>query len=200
MIHYLVQGLPSDDPHYAQLARQYGAQEVAAALQNYSKTAQEHDTLLDEPYSYRKYRQAFAVFGGQRRYLPAAEYFDLQMEFMKLFFPRAMLSDPSFQPPSLRESELYDLLLAEGDSWRDITPPSIPPRPVEYPAPRLAYSAELQPLFEIGPFPPLRRLPGWPARPPNGIISLLKSSISSTPPTCCMAGPAMQAPGRPCMP
>jgi hypothetical protein len=154
LIGLLVRQLPTNHPHYRQLIEQHGAQEVSRSLEKYQTSAREHDTLLDTPYAYRKYRQAFAVFGGQRPYLPRAAYLDRQMEFMKLFGRRTMLAAPPYDPPSPRESELCDLILAEHDDWEDITPPAIPPRPREIPAPNLVdYPAELQPLFEVGPSP-----------------------------------------------
>ncbi len=152
VIHLLVRELPGDHPAYRQLIAQYGVQEVSRALEQYQTSAREHDTLLDTPYSYRKYRQAFALFGGQRPYLPRATYLNLQMEFMKLFAPRTMLAAPPYAPPSPRESELYSLILSEHDDWKDITPSAIPPRPREIPAPKLDYPVELHPLFEVGPY------------------------------------------------
>lgn len=107
--------------------------------------------MLDEPYGYRNYRQAFARFGGMRRFLSRAEHGDLQMEFMKLFVPRTLLTPAPFLPPSARENELFDLTLAESNYWEDITPPAIPPRPAGYPFTRRLYPAPIQKLMELGP-------------------------------------------------
>jgi hypothetical protein len=151
LMQYAAEDVKPDDPRYQQLIRQYGAQEINILLETYQKGLQEKNTMLDEQYGYRKYRQAFAQFGGTLPFLSRAEHAGLQMEFLKLFVPRAFMTPPPIPQPSAREKELYDLILTESDYWQDITPPAIPPRPASYPAQQKTYSIEIQKLLGLGP-------------------------------------------------
>ncbi len=150
LMEYLLEDARPDGPRYQELVQQYGLDEVRLMLASYQKNDQEKNPMLDEPYGYRQYRQAFARFGGRRRFLSHAEHGDLQMEFMKMFVPRTIMTLPPIPQPSARETELYDLILTESPYWEDITPPAIPPRPAGYPFIRRVYPAPIQKLLALG--------------------------------------------------
>jgi len=146
---FLVEGISTSDPQFQQLIQTYGLPEVKKQMQFVQQNAQERDGMLDEPFVYRKYRQAFARFGGTRPFLTRTEYGDLQMEFMKLYVPRNFMTPPPIPLPTAREEELYNLILTETHYWDDITPPNIPPRPDGFPIAQRAYSAEVQNLLNL---------------------------------------------------
>ena len=106
--------IPPGDPQFQQLIQTYGLEEVNNQLSRFRLNAQEHDSLLDDSYSYRKYRQVFARFGGLRPFLSRTEYDDHQMEYMKLFAPRTFLTQPPMPTPTAREEERYgDLIISQ---------------------------------------------------------------------------------------
>ena len=118
LIQYAAEDIKPDDPRYQQLVRQYGALVINILLETYQKSLQEKSTMLDEPYGYHEYCQAFTRFGGMLPFLSCAE-------------PAA------HSQPSSRKKELYDLILTESDYWQNITPPAIPLRPA-----KLSHSTE----------------------------------------------------------
>jgi len=129
VVHLLVENRPPDDPAYKRLMQQYGAYEVLRQLDIIQKQSAERDFLIDEPLIYRKYRQTFARFGGERRFLGRLEFEELAFENAQLMARRKFLSPAPNALPGPRERELTDLLLTNVEAWEDITPPAVPPRP-----------------------------------------------------------------------
>lgn len=136
VIRLLAEERPPSDPAYDRLRRQYGDYEVQRQLGLIQKQAIERDFLIDEPLIYRKYRQTFARFGGQRRFLRRPEFEALVFENATTMARRRFLSPPPIAPPGPRERELTDLTLVNVEAWEDVTPPAIPPRPEDFFAPR----------------------------------------------------------------
>jgi hypothetical protein len=119
------------DRRIAQLARRYGLENLRVVLDVFATSTTGRDYIGEEAFLYRAYRRAFARFGGDRPFLDKQEYERLVFEHALLYGKRDFLSARP-PPPSPRERELFDLLLVQADYWQDITPPAVPPRPVDY--------------------------------------------------------------------
>jgi hypothetical protein len=133
-----------------ELIREYGEIDFELVMNAFAeRTATSY--LTDASAHYRTYRQAFARFGGNRRFLFKSEYEDLSLEYAKLFGAGKLARIVRFKPNHPRQRELEDLLLFSSDLWQDITPPSIPPQPPDYqpPSPR-HYSAGAQAILSWG--------------------------------------------------
>jgi hypothetical protein len=133
-----------------QLVRKYGPQEVALVLKVFQESTIGRELIGEETLLYRKYRQTFARFGGNRRFLGRREYEDLIYENGKLVAERKFLSAVP-RPSSPREEELHDLLFIGLDYCEDITPPDTPPRPPDFEAPSLGdYDDPVRTLLKWG--------------------------------------------------
>jgi len=126
------QGKAQDQAQINKLAAKYGAKELLLITGILQRQFQRSDFLVDEPAVYRHYRLGFARFGGARRLLAKDEHEQLNYERALLYGRREFQSRLPLAP-SLRETELGDLLLMDWQFWEDITPPAIPPRPADYP-------------------------------------------------------------------
>ena len=115
------------------LVRKYGPQEVAFILDVFQKSTQ-REFIGEEALLYRGYRRTFARFGGNRPFLNKQEHEDLVLENAMLATQRKFKSFIR-RSPSPRERELHDLLLLQVEYWENITPLSVPPRPVDFDAP-----------------------------------------------------------------
>ena len=136
------------DRQMARLARRYGPEDLQVVLSAFKKNPLGRDLIGETPFFYREYRRAFARFGGHRPFLNKEEYERLQFEYAMLFGERQLVSHT---PPSLRERELYDLLLTQADYWQDVTPPAVPPRPPDWHTPPVDdYDAAVCQLLEWG--------------------------------------------------
>jgi hypothetical protein len=109
---------------------QYGERDTLAVLKAMQNGFQRPFPLGDEAWLYRQYRQAYARFGGDRRYLRYAEYDQLAEENARLQARDALL--PIKVKPSARQRQLDDLLLTPPALWEDILPPDAPPRPADF--------------------------------------------------------------------
>jgi hypothetical protein len=134
----------------AALTQKHGAQEVAIILNAIQQRGANQELIGEECQNYRIYRQTFARFGGQRRFLDKEEYEELVFEHGQRLATRQFKS-PIRRPPSRRERELYDLTLVGVHSWEDITPPAIPPQPTDFDAPLPGtYTLPVQELLTWG--------------------------------------------------
>jgi hypothetical protein len=134
------------------LAQKYGPLEVSLVLDRFQKTAASRDLLGETTLLYREYRQTFARFGGDRRFLKKQEYEALIMEHGILVGRRKFKSlVPFLARRSAREKGLYNLLLVGAPYWEDITPPAVPPRPPDFTAPPVGlYNDPVRSLLEWG--------------------------------------------------
>jgi hypothetical protein len=107
--------------------------DVLMALNAMTENLSRAGLLLDHARVYREYRRAFARYGGERRFLRAAEFEELNVEYVKMSMKREMLPVIKI-PASKREKELRDLVLSGHNLWEDITPPAVPPRPADFQA------------------------------------------------------------------
>jgi hypothetical protein len=64
----------------AALTQKYGAREVAIVLNAIQQRGANHKLIGEECQLHRIYRQTFARFGGQRRFLDKKEYEELVFE------------------------------------------------------------------------------------------------------------------------
>ncbi len=136
------------DRQMARLARRYAPEDMHVVLSAFEKNPLGRDLIGETPFLYREYRRAFARFGGHRPFLNKEEYERLQFEYAMLFGERLLVSHA---PPSLRERELYDLLLTQANYWQDITPPAVPPRPPDWNTPPVDdYDAAVRQVLEWG--------------------------------------------------
>jgi len=124
----------ADDRKMNGLIRRYGPQEVHLVLSAFQKRISGSELIGNEAAVYRRYRQAFARFGGNRPFLSAEEQSGLSFEYAKLNMGRTLKSIITRKPGG-RERELNDLLLASAPFWEDITPLTVPPRPPDFDAP-----------------------------------------------------------------
>ena len=133
-----------------ELIREYGENEFELVMNAFAEqTARSY--LTDASAVYRSYRQAFAHFGGNRRFLLKPQYETLSLEHAKLFGASKFGGVTAIKPNHPRQRELEDLLLVSSDLWQDITPPSTPPRPADYQAPSSGhYSAVAQAILSWG--------------------------------------------------
>jgi hypothetical protein len=129
--------------------QKYGEQDTFAAIRTMVDSLQHPDPLIDESWIYRNYRHAFARFGGERRFLNFLEHDEFINRHATIFMKRQ--NQMIELNPSQLERELYDLLLIQPELWEDITPPAIPPRPVEFSAPLAgAYPPALDGMLSWG--------------------------------------------------
>jgi hypothetical protein len=139
-----------DSDRTGKLVRRYGTQEVRLVLDAFQKKASSAELIGDEAAVYREYRRAFARFGGDRPFLSAQEYSDLSFEHVKLNAERTFKSLVR-RKPSARERELRHLILSDAAFWDDITPPDVPPRPLDFNAPPPGeYDHPVQQLLKWG--------------------------------------------------
>ena len=133
-----------------ELSREYGENDFEIVMNAFAeRTATSY--LTDASVVYRSYRQAFAHFGGNRRFLLKSEYETLSLEYAKLSGAGKLGRIIGIKPNNPRQRELEDLLLISSDLWQDITPPNIPPRTADYPAPLPGhYSAGAQAILSWG--------------------------------------------------
>jgi hypothetical protein len=116
------------------LILRYGLPEVRLVLEAFQEMASSTELIGNEASIYRAYRRAFARFGGDRPFLSAQEYSDLSVEHARLKAKRTLAS--AVPPrPGAREREVRDLLVVDGMTWDDITPPAVPSRPDDFAAP-----------------------------------------------------------------
>jgi hypothetical protein len=145
-------GGKSPDPAIARLAQTYGLDEVLLVMNKFQQTSTSRELIGEEAFLYRLYRQTFARYGGNRPFLNKQAYEELIVEHGKLVATRQLKSFiPFLAKRSAREQELHDLLLVGVDYWEDITPPSAPPRPIDFdPPPNGTYDHPAQTLLEWG--------------------------------------------------
>ena len=196
LIKLFVQGKAPDESRLSKLADEYGAKEVLHVTDVLMRQFQKNDFLIDEPRIYRHYRLGFARFGGTRRFLSKSEQDELNYERALLLGRREFRSALHLKPSS-REQKLGDLLQMDWPFWEDITPPNIPPRPPEYPAPG-SYPDPLSVMLLSGvgiSIWPASRTDAPPGKPPS-----LPWSKSSSMKPCWRVGPVSLPVGRPGMP
>ena len=134
LIEIYARGIAPGKSELSHLMTEYGEMEVLLVSGVFQRQFGKNDFLVDEPAVYRHYRLGFARFGGSRRLLSKAEQDELGYERAVLYGWREFQSKLPLKP-SPREQELADLLQMEWQFWEDITPPDIPARPADYPAP-----------------------------------------------------------------
>jgi hypothetical protein len=150
IIYVLVRSDPQADQDIARLAQVYGADDVELILRTISERASQSAVVGEEPALYRKYRVAFARFGGTRRLLGKQEFEELAFEATKMV-AKDFLKPEIFRKPSRRQRELEDLLLTGVEIWEDITPEDPPPRPSTFVSPPAGqYSPPLNGLLNLG--------------------------------------------------
>ena len=140
---------PTDYLGFNRLVAKYGPEEVQIVLDSLIKP---RDTFINEKAQlYREYRQTFARFGGDRRFLEREKCEALIFELAKLYSERARSLFSFLRRRSAREKTLRDLLLTDERSWPDLFPPNVPPRPPDYdaPAPR-DYTYPVRNLLQWG--------------------------------------------------
>ncbi|TRZ47092.1 hypothetical protein D4S03_11520 [bacterium] len=148
LIKFYVRGKGPGESRVKKLMAEYGAKEVLHIYSVLQRQFQRNVFLIDEPEVYRHYRLGFARFGGTRLFLPKAGHEELNYERALLFSRREFHSRLPLKP-SPRKEELRDLLLMDWPFWEDITPPDIPPPPVDYPPPA-SYPQPLSALLTWG--------------------------------------------------
>ncbi len=155
------------DAQLEKLTREYGESEVLRVNDILHRQFQRSRFLVDEPESYRHYRLGFARFGGTRRFLSAEEHGQLIYEHGLLFAQREFKAPFSLKP-SPREEELRNLLRMDWQFWEDITPPDVPPRPADFPAPA-SYPPPLADIlawgWDLDPQRIIREQSNWQAYP-----------------------------------
>jgi hypothetical protein len=163
LIELYVQGEAKNKARIGELVAQYGGKEVFLVSSIFKRQFEKDEFLVDDPAVYRHYRLGFARFGGRRRLLSKAEQDELSYERGLLYGKREFQSRMPLKPIP-REQELADLLQMDWQYWEDITPPDIPRRPAEYPAPA-AYpepaSALLAWGWELDPARIVRECAKW---------------------------------------
>jgi len=150
IIGVLVRSDPQADREIAKLAQVYGADDVDLILRTISERASQSALVGEEPGHYRRYRLAFARFGGTRRLLGKQEFEELIFEATKMM-AKNLLKPRIVRRPSRRQRELEDLLLVGVEIWEDITPENPPPRPPNFVWPPAGqYSPPLDGLLNLG--------------------------------------------------
>jgi len=149
IINVLVRSDPQADEDIARLVQIYGVDDVELVLGTISERTSQSVLVGEEPGIYRRYRLAFACFGGTRRLLGKEEFEELAFEAAKMeaknFFKPKIL-----RRPSRRQREL-DLLLTGIEIWEDITPEDRPPHPPTFVSPPAGqYSPPLDGLLDLG--------------------------------------------------
>jgi len=116
------------------LIDKYGSQEIERVMAAFEHGVLDRVLIGEDSQIYRRYRQAFARFGGDQRFLSKREFKDRVEEHARLMSRRSLLSLIRRQP-GRRVRELEDLLLMGVCFWEDITPPAVPPQPTDFEAP-----------------------------------------------------------------
>ncbi len=127
-----------ESPRAQALSKKYGQEEVRRALEKMDETMEMPSFVADDARSYRDYRQRYARFGAGLTFYNSSEVDDLYMKF-------------AGQLKEGGETEAEKLLIIGWRDWDDITPPAIPPRPADFPAPvPVSYPAPINELLEWG--------------------------------------------------
>lgn len=129
------------------LIERYGSYEVQYVLQRQQETLKASSMLTDEAAVYRRYRQLYAQFGGDKLFLSRQAYDDVAESEVKSTM-NAMAKLFSFSRSTQVEESvrLKHLIYAT-----DITPPAVPPKPADFTAPAPHnYSETVEPLLHIG--------------------------------------------------
>ena len=128
-----------EDPRSLALYKKYGREEVQHVIQTIDDAMDFPSPIAEDAQSYREYRHRYARFGAGLKFFTQKEIDDLYIKYGE----QLKNGDD--------ENEMDKLLLMGWRNWEDITPPAIPPRPVEYVRPQPAsYSAPINELLEWG--------------------------------------------------
>ncbi|MDP1546365.1 MAG: hypothetical protein Q8L87_10105 [Anaerolineales bacterium] len=141
-------GAEPNDPRMRALGKKYGREEFERALIVLTESLRMSSRVADDATSYRDYRRRYARFGAGLKFYTMQEMDDMYAD-MRFQFKNALENNlegiPSF------DESLSQNLLADWNSWKDITPPAVPPRPADYAAPAPAsYPAPINELLEWG--------------------------------------------------
>jgi hypothetical protein len=117
-----------------QLIAEYGVTEVSRTMEIVQESFASRDLITEEAGIYRRYRHAYARFGGHHPFLSRIEY-EAKMDSYTPLSMRSELLGLGPLPPSQQEKELAALLLIGSHFWEDITPPAVPRRPAGWEAP-----------------------------------------------------------------
>ncbi len=138
-IKFLVAKVKPDDPRARAMYNKYGEEEVERAIKTIDDAMELPFFVADDARSYREYRRRYSRFGAGLIFYTPKEMDDLFDTYAE------HLGNDS------KASEVEKLLLMGWRDWEDITPPAVPPRPIDYAAPQPAsYSAPINELLEWG--------------------------------------------------
>lgn len=138
------------DERIGQLIVEYGETEVSRTLELIRQSLASRDLIMEEAALFRRYRHAYARFGGHHPYLGRVE-FEAKMD---TYTPLSIESEQlglGPLPPSQQQKDLAALLLIGSHLWDDITPPAVPTRPASWEAPSPDhYGVPARALFKWG--------------------------------------------------
>lgn len=128
----------------------FGARDLYAVLNARMNCAGWPQPIQESAWFYRKYRQAFALYGAHRFFLSRGEFETTLDRLGRLSTWHLLMSHDWLQQ---RERKLRDLLLIDQMLWHDLQPLAPPPRPAEFsaPQPQEYYGPERE-LLEWGPY------------------------------------------------
>lgn len=128
----------ANNPQMRIMAKKYGEIEITRALKMLQQGLELPSMIADDAYSFREYRKRYGQFGAGLKFLSSKELANAYMENAE-----ALATE--------EDNEVSRLLLIGWRDWDDITPPAIPPRPVDFSAPApAAYPAPINELLEWG--------------------------------------------------
>ncbi|MEW5871447.1 MAG: hypothetical protein AB1894_19395 [Chloroflexota bacterium] len=129
--------------------QKYGQRDALAVLNSLQRGFQRPSYIAEESWIYRQYRQAFARFGGERRFLNYAEYEELTGETVRIEAMRYL--SPVELRPSKHLQQMRELTLTPPALWEDLLPPDTPRRPADFHAPQAeVYRGPEQELLALG--------------------------------------------------
>lgn len=128
---------------------QHKERDVVAALSAIERNFQRPNYLLEKAWLYRRYRQVFALFGGQTPFLRYPEYDRLNEEYARQVLKGFKL--PLLKRFTKRQIQLRQDLLIQQSLWEDLYPPDPPQRPSNFSAaPAGEYTGPEAELLSLG--------------------------------------------------
>jgi hypothetical protein len=119
-----------DDARYRNMIKKYGEDEVIRAERSFRESMDSSSRVADDASSYRDYRLRYSRYGEGLKFYTSKEVDDLYVSYGSQL--KNLLNDDSTGYEVEPEENISKLLLIGWQDWDDITPPAIPPRPIDF--------------------------------------------------------------------
>ncbi|MCJ7433910.1 MAG: hypothetical protein MUO77_10520 [Anaerolineales bacterium] len=138
-----------NDARYRSLIKKYGEDEIIRAERSFRESMESPSRVADDASSYRDYRLRYSRYGEGLQFYTSKEVDELYISYGSQL--KDLLDNGGNGNEVEPEENISKLLLIGWKDWEDITPPAIPPRPIDFIAPTpTSYSAPLTEILEYG--------------------------------------------------